>query len=157
MYRDRPNKKAAKRRRRITGVWLMEKYVVVKRHKLPIVKETDSVNNFVTELMSRNAGTFCVQTEADIIPVEGYIAYLSYGSSTKEVIDGMVVPNRAILEFGRPPNKAGIAGEIWNDEFIVVKRLRSGYTGLTNEEIMAAKRTFGKGSIIQAHSLGFPP
>ena len=135
----------------------MEKYVVVKRNKLPFVKEADSVNNFVTELMSRNSKTFGEQIGEDILPTEEYIAYLSYGPSTKEVIDGMVVPNRAILEFGRTPSKAGIAGVIWNDEFIIVKRLRSGYAGLTNEEIMAAKRTFGKGSIIQAHSLGFLP
>ncbi len=135
----------------------LEKYVLVQRNKLPIVKETSSVNIFVTELMTINAGTFCEQTEVDVIPVEGYIAYLSYGTSTKEIIDGMAVPNRAILEFGKTPSKAGIIGVIWNDEFIVAKRLPIGFTGLTDEEIIAAKRTFGKSSITQAHSLGFLP
>ena len=135
----------------------LEKYVLVQRNKLPIVNETSSVNILVTKLMMINAGTFCEQTEVDVIPVEGCIVYLSYGTSTTEIIDGMAVPNRAILEFGKMSSKAGITGVIWNDEFIVVKRLPTGFTGLTDEEIIAAKRTFGKSSITQAHSLGFLP
>ena len=134
------------RRLREEGEEPLEKYVLVQRNKLPIVNETSSVNILVTKL-----------TMINVIPVEGCIVYLSYGTSTTEIIDGMVVPNRAILEFGKMSSKAGITGVIWNDEFIVVKRLPTGFTGLTDEEIIAAKRTFGKSSIAQAHSLGFLP
>ena len=82
-----------------------------------------------------------------------YIAYLAYGKSTREMIDGKVVPNRAIHAFGG----RDVAGIIWNDEFVIVRHLPEGYFGLSDDEIKIAKRTFSRSSIKYAKSLGFLP
>ena len=122
---------------------------------MPVIKKTESVSNFVQLLREKHLGSFSIANDFDrSFSSEGYISYLAYGESTREMIDGEIVPNRAIHQFGG----RDVGGIIWNDEFIIVRHLPSGgYVGLTDEEIKIAKRTFGKWSIAYAHKLGFQP
>lgn len=121
---------------------------------MPVIKETESVSNFVLSLIEKHLGSFSIANDFDReYSSERAILYLAYGESTREMIDGKIVPNRAIHQFG----SRDVGGIIWNDEFIIVRYLPSGYVGLTDEEIKIAKRTFGKWSISYAHKLGFQP
>lgn len=124
------------------------KYLVVNRNELPYEKDCVNINDIIDLI-----GKYEVINE-EFVSDNNEICYLAYGPITKEVINGKVIPNRAI----HPWNDAKlIGGVIWYDTFIIVKKDSSGYTGLLEHELDVLKNTYGVRSINQAKKLGFLP